>query len=328
MNPAMLGLYVSMACCVHSAMMRMPPMVSPPYAPPPMIPPMTYGYGEAHAAGSAFGNKWHGGIPQMYQNKADSGGVGEQVLLDDHHEQQEDPNRAGLTKEALLNGVHQENDLVSDGLDKKILLDDNQQKEVLNSDGLGIKLMSGDHQEKDSLSSNSHPIQGLENLRDRRKKASQNVILTAPIIEPPMQRTEYTKEQMDYLIDQLPYQTNGFDYKYDLKGNNFFQMDKANCDCSGFCGRMRIYDSVHPDQLLHDTGCCYWSWHMKGLHQANLGENCLALAIMCPFSALNCVLKAISSDTSRLLRLGLARHWRWLDNQPSSPTFDLAVGLE
>ncbi|EGG07433.1 uncharacterized protein MELLADRAFT_124070 [Melampsora larici-populina 98AG31] len=184
---------------------------------------------------------------------------------------------------------------------KEVVLNDDQKEEVSSPDRLTKEVMLDDDQQEEVLSSDPHHdlIKGRKPLCDRRKPVPQSSNMIAPIIEPPMERTEYTKAQMKHLKDRLKYQTNGLDYKYDLEGDNFFQLDKKPCDCSGYCGRMKIFDSKHPHQLVYDTGCCYCSWHSKNPNQVNCGETCLSLAILCPFASLGAWLKAISHSSAR-----------------------------
>ncbi|KAH9807588.1 secreted protein [Melampsora americana] len=197
-------------------------------------------------AGAASAIEWRGGIPEMYRRRR-LGKLAEEVLLDDDQQ-----NKA----------------LLSDRLDKEVLLDDKQQKELLSSD------------------SNAQPIEARRNSHDLRKKVLKSSTVIAPTIEPPMQRTVYTEEQMKHLKNQIKYRLQGFNYKYDLEHDEFYQLDKSRCDCSGYCGRIKIFDSLHPDQLVYETSCCYCGGHWRNKYQGNLGESCLSLALASPLAAL------------------------------------------
>ncbi|KAH9807589.1 secreted protein [Melampsora americana] len=255
MKPIILAFYISIAFRVHSAMVGLQAMVPPAYVSPPVI----YGCGTAHT-GAASAIKWCGGIPERYQRSHQGQFAGE-ILSDVNHQE-----------EVLSDNEHA----------KEFTPDGDQEQELLNPSGSAKELMFDDHQQKGFLSPDSRPIQEKNNLCDCRKRVSQSPTLTAPTIEPPMQRTVYTKEQMKHLRKQIKYRTQGFNYKYDLEHDNFYQLDKSDCDCSGYCGRIKIFDSVHPEQLVYETPCCYCGGRWRTKYQANLGESCLSLAVLCP----------------------------------------------
>lgn len=206
MNSIILGLYISLACRVHSAAVGSQVATGSGYIPS----GSDMGSGVGHS-GAASAIKLSPGTTELYQRKQ-VGKMGEEIqsnLKDDQH--------------------------------------------------------------KGFQSSDYRPMEGRKMLRNRRETEQlfqttttpvpdgfQTTTTTAPI-QPSMARTttDYTPEQLHEMKRKANGQKIGRDYYYSKQGQTFVAISKDWRDVSGFCGKIKVYDSVNENQLLYETPCCH-----------------------------------------------------------------------
>ncbi|EGG12343.1 uncharacterized protein MELLADRAFT_59115 [Melampsora larici-populina 98AG31] len=135
------------------------------------------------------------------------------------------------------------------------------------------------------FSADPQAMEGRRMLHDRKmqqvsqsSKGFETTTLKAPS-QPGMSRTEYTEEELHHIAKEVNKKTDGLHYKYNKDSKILSMKDKSLWDVSGFCGRIKVFDSENPEQLIYETSCCHCR-HPRSGHEWTVGECCVVMASM------------------------------------------------